>query len=269
MVRQISASGAARRCHILLELLDHVDPLVTPLVIDEIGVTADREALGKLLTIADGDLPTGGGQYLRIKAIEALGRIQAPESASTLKRLADAKKVFGWLQPQELRIAALQALEKLDPDWVREYLPKSGIDREDFTLAPLDIPVASKFVRQRRHTRVRLKKTVRAVCTNLKEGCSMEIKTASLTGGIATLSRHLTPGTQVQLRLQVGMRNLQATALMRDSRAQDMAFEIVDMNLDERGKYRRMLAGNLSPNSNLQDAADAELIAPARVANSR
>ena len=30
IVRQISASGAARRCHILLELLDHVDPLVTP-----------------------------------------------------------------------------------------------------------------------------------------------------------------------------------------------------------------------------------------------
>src|SRR6267154_2236841 len=34
IVRQISASGAVRRCHILLELLDHVDPLVTPLVID-------------------------------------------------------------------------------------------------------------------------------------------------------------------------------------------------------------------------------------------
>src|SRR5437899_3088820 len=71
IVRQISASGAPRRCHILLELLDHVDPLVTPLVIDEIGVTADREALGKLLTIADGDLPTGGGPYLRVKAIDA------------------------------------------------------------------------------------------------------------------------------------------------------------------------------------------------------
>jgi hypothetical protein len=77
IVRQISASGAVRRCHILLELLDHVDPLVTPLVIDEIGVTADREALGRLLTIADGDLPPGGGPYLRVKAIEALGRIQA------------------------------------------------------------------------------------------------------------------------------------------------------------------------------------------------
>jgi hypothetical protein len=97
----------------------------------------------------------------------------------------------------------------------------------------------------------------------------MEIKTASLTGGVATLSRHLTPGTQVQLKLQIGMRNLQATALMRDSRAQDMAFEIVDMNLDERGKYRRMLAGNLSPNSISQDPTDAELIAPTRVAISR
>jgi hypothetical protein len=248
IVRQISASGAARRCHILLELLDHVDPLVTPLVIDEIGVTSDREALGKLLTIADGDLPPGGGPYLRVKAIEALGRIQAPESASTLKRLVEAKKVFGWVQPLELRIAALQALERLEPDWVRGYLPTSGIDKEDLTLAPLEIPAASKFVRHRRHTRVRLRKTVRAICTNLKEGCSMEIKTASLTGGVATLSRHLTPGTQVQLKLQIGMRNLQATALMRDSRAQDMAFEIVDMSLDERSKYRRMLSGNLSHN---------------------
>jgi len=270
IVRQISASGAARRCHILLELLDHVDPMAMPLVIDEIGITADREALGKLLTIADGDLPTGGGPYLRIKAVEALGRIQAPESVSSLKRLVDAKKVFGWLQPQELRIAALQALEKLDPDWVREYLPKSGIDREDFTLAPLEIPVTSKFVRQRRHARVRLRKPVRAVSTNLKENFSLEIKTASLNGGIATISRHLAPGTQVQLKLSVGMRNLQATALMRDYRAQDMAFEIVDMNLEERGKYRRMLAGNLSNGSSSQSAAEIEPIAiSARVAGSK
>jgi hypothetical protein len=270
VVRQISSSGAPRRCHILLELLDHVDPLVTPLVIDEIGVTSDREALGKLLTIADGDLPPGGGPYLRVKAIEALGRIQAPESASTLKRLVEAKKVFGWVHPQELRIAALQALERFDPDWVRDYLPKCGIDKEDLTLEPLKIPVTSKFVRQRRHTRVRLRKSVRAVCTNLKEGCSMEIKTASLTGGVATLSRHLTPGTQVQLKLQIGMRNLQATALMRDSRAQDMAFEIVDMNLDERGKYRRMLAGNLSYSSHNRGAAEGDLISvPASVGGSK
>jgi hypothetical protein len=244
VVRQISASGAPRRCHILLELLDHVDALVTPLVIDEIGVTADREGLGKLLTIADGDLPPGGGPYLRVKAIEALGRIQAPESASTLKRLVVAKKVFGWVQQQELRIAALQALEKIEPEWVREHLPTSGIDNDDFTLAPLEIPAGSKFVRQRRQKRVRLQKPIKAVSINLKENCSLEIKTASMNGGLATISRHLPPGTQVQLKLQNGIRSLQATALMRDYRAQDMAFEFVDMSLEERGKYRRLLAGS-------------------------
>ena len=241
IIRQISSSGAVGRCRILLELIDHVDPMVIPLVIDEIGVTSDREALGRLLTIADGDLPLGGGPYLRLKAIEALGRISAPESISTLQRIASARKVFGWAQPQELRIAALQALERLQPDWFREFCPKAGIDSDDLTFAPLAISADSKFVRQRRHPRVRLRKPMRAVSTNLKENCSLDIKTASLTGGVATISRHLAPGTPVQLRLQLGLRNLQAAALMRDYRAQDMAFEIVDISLEERTKYRRLL----------------------------
>jgi hypothetical protein len=253
VVRQISASGATRRCHILLELLDHVDPLIMPLVIDEMGVTADREALSRLLTIADGDLPLGGTIFLRVKAVEALGRIHAPESVTTLKRIAETKKMFGWFHPQELRIAAVQALLKLEPEWANDFLPKGGIESEDLALAPLDVPLNSKFVRQRRHTRVRLRKPVRAVSTNLKENCWLEIKTAGLSGGVATISRHVAPGTQVQLKMQLGLRSLQATALMRDYRAQDMAFEIVDMSLDERSKYRRMLAENLPRSASAQD----------------
>jgi len=263
IVRQVSASGAERRCHILLELLDHVDPLVMPLVIDEIGVAGDREALGKLLTVADGDLPVGGSEFLRVKAIEALGRIHAPETLTTLKRIVETKKMFSWSYPHELRIAAMQALEKLDPEWVREFLPKSGISEEDLLLAPLEVPAESRFVRQRRHQRVRLQKPVRAISLNLKDSCWLEIKTASLSGGLATISRHLAPGTSVQLRLQVGLRQMQATAMMRDYRAQDMAFEIVDMNLEERSKYRRLLAGHLSHTAAAKEtpAARADLAA--------
>jgi hypothetical protein len=245
IIRQISSAGAPGRCRVLLEVLDYLDPLVMPLAIDEIGVTSDREALGRLLNIADGDLPQGGANYLRVKAVEALGRIHAPEGVAALKRLVESKKMFGWTEPQELRIAALQALEKLDPAWAIAFLPKSGLDEADLALAPLELASNSKFVRQRRHTRVRLAKPVTAVSTNLKEACRLEIKTASLTGGVATISRHLAPGTPVTLRFQVGLRNLQATALMRDYRAQDMAFEIVDMGLEERGKLRRLLADNL------------------------
>ena len=246
MIRQISACGAPERCRILLNLLDHVDPLVMPLVVDEIGMTGDREALGRLLTLADGDLPVGAGQFLRVKAIEALGRLEAPESLSTLKRILESRKVFSWTHAQELRIAALQVFEKLDPDWAKEYLPISGIEHNDLGLAPLDNQRNSIFVRQRRHARVRLDRAVSAVSTNLKQNCRLEIKTASLAGGLASTNMHLAPGTQVQLRMQVGLRNLQATALMRDYRAQDMAFEIADMGLDERTKFRKLLLENMA-----------------------
>jgi len=245
IIRQIAASGAAERCRIFLKLLDHVDPMVMPLVVDEIGITGEREALGRLLTIADGDLPAEAAPYLRVKAIEALGRLDLPECIPTLRRIVETRKVFGWQYAQELRIAALQVLEKLQPEWVKEFLPKSGIDQSEMSLAPLDIPLNSKFVRQRRHTRVRLTKVVSAVSTNLKNNCKLDIKMASLTGGLATTNMHLAPGTQVQLRMQLGMRNLQATAMMRDYRAQDMSFEIVDIGLEERGRFRKLLVENL------------------------
>jgi hypothetical protein len=247
IVRQLSASGAPGRCRILLQLLDHVDPLVMPMVVDEIGVTADREALGRLLNILEGDLPAGAGPFLRVRAAEALGRIHAPESVAALKRVVEAKKTFGWAHPQELRIAALQALEKLDPAWASEFLSKSGLSKADLTLAPLEMAANSKFVRQRRHLRVRLQKPVVAFSTNLNQNCRMEIRTVSLAGGVATIDRHLPPGTPVQLKLHLGMRHLQATALLRDYRGQGMSFEIVDMSLDERGKLRRLLADNMSP----------------------
>jgi hypothetical protein len=241
IVRQLAASGAQGRCRVFLAILDHVDPLVMPLVVDEIGMTGDRDALGRMLTIADGDLPVNAAPFLRVKAIEALGRLDAAEAVSTLKRIVETRKIFGWQYPQELRIAAMQALEKLDPAWEKEFLPKSGIERDEMSLAPLQVPLNSKFVRQRRHPRVKLQKNLHAVSTNLKQNCSLEIKTASMTGGLATMNMHLAPGTQVQLKMQLGLRNLQATALMRDYRAQDMSFEIVDMSLEERGKLRKLL----------------------------
>jgi hypothetical protein len=255
VVRQLSASGAPGRCRILLKLLDHVDPLVMPMVIDEIGVAADREALGRLMNIVDGDLPAGAGQFLRVRAAEALGRIHAPESIAALKRIVETKKVFTWAHPQELRIAALQALDKLDRAWAREFLPKSGVSKADLTLAPLEMAANCKFVRQRRHTRVRLHKPVVAFSINLSQNCRMEFRTVSLAGGVATVDRHLAPGTPVQLKMQLGLRNLQATALLRDYRGQGISFEIVDMNLEERSKLRRLLANNLMPTGAEEETA--------------
>ncbi len=95
----------------------------------------------------------------------------------------------------------------------------------------------------------------------MKQNCHLDIKTASLSGGLATTDMHLAPGTQVQLRLQLGLRNLQATALMRDYRAQDMSFEIVDIGMEERTKFRKFLLENMvkgARNKETQAAAEGK-----------
>jgi hypothetical protein len=247
IVRQVAASGGAARSRILWAVLDGLDPLVMPLAVDEIGMACDREALGRLLLMADGDLPARGGSFLRVKAVEALGRLRSPAAVKLLQRILESRHRWRWANPQELRIAAAQVLAKLDPQRLADFLPHSGLSEQDLALPPLDAEPNSRWVRQRRHPRVRLTRVLPAVTTNLKENCRLEIKTVSLTGGVAKLDRHLQPGTQVQLKLGSGMRGILATALMRDYRAQDMAFEIVDMNLDERSRLRRFLVDNLPP----------------------
>ena len=60
----------------------------------------------------------------------------------------------------------------------------------------------------------------------------------------------------MQLRLQVGLRNVQATALMRDYRAQDMSFEIVDIGMEERTKFRKLLVENMVKKGNLPEGQE-------------
>jgi hypothetical protein len=242
MIRQIAASGAPERGQLILSVFDLLDPAVLSLAVDEIGMSSDRQVLGRLLCIADGDLTVSGSAFLRVKAVEALGRLECPESASVLRRIVEARQMWRWIEPQELRIAAMQALQRIDPEWSEKFLPQSGIDPQELMVAPLGCEPDSRWVRQRRYPRIRLARALPAVTTNLKDNCHFEIKSFSLSGGVATTERHLQPGTHVMLRLQGNLRGVRATAVMRDYRAQDMAFEIVDMKLEERSKLRHFLS---------------------------
>ncbi|MCL4524262.1 MAG: hypothetical protein M1451_10190, partial [Acidobacteria bacterium] len=76
-VRQISSSGAAGRGELLAHLMDWFDSLDVASAIDEIGMCGDPKAVPRLLRIASGELKPGWPAYLRIKAIEALGRLPA------------------------------------------------------------------------------------------------------------------------------------------------------------------------------------------------
>jgi hypothetical protein len=242
IVRQIAASGAAERGRLLLEMFDDFDPLIRPLAADEIGMSGEQSADMRFLRMAEGDMSKGGSEYLRLKAIEALGRLRKVAAEAALRKIAEARKAFRWAFPSELRLVAAQAMEKIDPEWVRRFVPRSGLSTAEFSIEPLDPDPNSSAIRQRRYPRLRLERPVPAMTTNLKENCNLEIAEMTLGGGVALCEQSLHPGSVVALRIQASPKSIRAQTIVRDANTQARAFEVVDIDLEERAKLRRILA---------------------------
>ncbi|HEY7825461.1 MAG TPA: hypothetical protein VIC00_01470 [Candidatus Acidoferrales bacterium] len=247
VVRQIAASAAPERGRLLLDIFDFMDAMIRPLAVDEIGLSGERGADMRLVRLAEGDIPKDATEYLRLKAIEALGRLRTSGAESVLRKIAEARKVFGWASQSELRLVATQAMEKIDPDWVKSFVPHSGLSVAEFSIEALDADPTSDAIRQRRYARLRLEQAVPATTTNLKENCRMEIPEMTLGGGIARCEQSLHPGTILSLRLNPSQKPVKAQTIVRDANTQVRAFEVVDMDLEERAKLRKLLVqlGNL------------------------
>jgi hypothetical protein len=241
VVRQLSTAGAPERGKLLTDSLEMFDVMILPLALDEIGMCADGDTASKLLRLAEGEILPQGPDYLRVKAIEALGRMRAPAAAGQLRRFVEERKTFGWVYPDEIRMAAAQALVKLDPDWIQKFLPESGLDAKVFQLAPLDAIPERDFVRHRRYRRVRLPRNVPAVVTSAKGKYSSAISVLSLDGGLLSGELQLPVGTEATLKIPAGLRSISMQAVVRFVRSHQAGFEMVGMNLEDRAKLRRLL----------------------------
>jgi hypothetical protein len=241
VVRQIASSGAPDRGRLLLQLLDFLDPLIRPLAVDEIGMSGDRSADMRLLRMAEGDLPKDATDYLRLKAIEALGRLRTAGAEAVLRKIAEARRAFRWSSPSELRLVASQAMERIDPEWVRSFVPRSGLSVAEFSIEPLDADPNSSAIRQRRYPRLRLEHAVPATTTNLKENCRMDIPELTLGGGVAICEQSLHPGSVVSMKLVNAQKTVKVQTIVRDANTQARAFEVVDVDLEERAKLRKLL----------------------------
>ncbi|MGB8540245.1 MAG: hypothetical protein WCD49_01285 [Candidatus Acidiferrales bacterium] len=241
IVRQISSSGAADRGRLLLQLFDDLDILVRPLALDEVGMSGEQLSDMRLLRLAEGDLPKHGTEYLQLKAIEALGRLRTPGAESVLRKIAEARKAFRWANATELRLVASQAMEKIDPEWVRDFIPRSGLSVAELSIEPLDADPNSPAIRQRRYPRLRLEHAVSAMTTNLKENWKLDIPEMTLSGGVAICEQSLHPGSVVGMKLNAGKKLVKAQTIVRDANTQARAFEVVDMDLEERAKLRKLL----------------------------
>jgi len=238
VVRQLSSAPSGDRARLLLTLYDSLDVLIRPLAIDEMGMSGQPSCIPKLAELVENDATPG---YIRLKAIEALGRLRASAGSEPLQRILDARQVWRWAYPSELRIAAAQALTHMDPSLAIEKIAASGIDRKDLALEPTDPDPNASVIRQRRYARLKLSRNLIAVTTNLRDNFKLSIPELNLGGGIGAGERHLAPGSLLALKFAQGVRNIKAQAIVRGARPQAMAFEFVDMDLDDRSKLRKIL----------------------------
>lgn len=241
VVRQLSIAGSPERGRLLANSLELFDEMVIPLALDEIGICGDPGTATKLLRLAEGELVPEGQEYLRVKSIEALGRMRAPAASGHLRRFVEAKKTFGWAYPEEIRTAAAQALMKLDPDWMKEFLPHSGIDPNILALAPLDAIPERDVVRHRRYRRIKLPRNVPAVITSARGKHSSAISVLSLEGGLLSGDLQLAVGTEAMLKIPAGLRSINMRTVVRFVRSHQAGFEMVGMGLEDRAKLRRLL----------------------------
>lgn len=237
-VRQLSATPAEQRARLLVALYDSLDVMIRPLAIDEMGMSGEGTCIPKLIELAQNDAIPG---FTRIKAVEAIGRLRASAASALLQHILDTRQVWRWVYPNEMRIAAAQALIRVDPSVGMEKVAASGIDRKELTLEPADPEANASVIRQRRYARLKLSRNLIAVTTNLRENFRLSIPEMNLGGGIGSGERHLAPGSLLSLKFSLGVRHIKAQAIVRGARPQAMAFEFVEMDLEERYRLRKLL----------------------------
>jgi len=96
-------------------------------------------------------------------------------------------------------------------------------------------------IRQRRYARLKLSRNLVFITTNLRENFKLNVLELNLGGGIGAGERHLAHGTLVNFKLAHGVRTIKAQALIRGARPQAMAFEFVDIDLEDRARLRKIL----------------------------
>jgi hypothetical protein len=244
-IRVLAAAGALERGALLLSIFGSLDPLAKTLVLDEIGLCGDATVSPLLMQLAESESSEPGADFLRLKAIEALGRLRAASASPLLQRIAQQKN--SWLRSSggELRIAALQALAKIDSRAAETMLPHAALSDWQVNFPALDAVPDSQWYRQRRYQRLRIDPPLPATVTSSNDSGKMEIKGLSLSGGMASCDRHILPGTLITIKINLGMRSIRLQALMRDVRTHGVGFEIISMNLEDRSRLRRLLFSHL------------------------
>jgi hypothetical protein len=158
-----------------------------------------------------------------------------------LRGIVEEKKLWGRTQHRELRVAAAQALSKIDPRYGAQVMADSGLDSGELAISPLDPAPACPWVRQRRYERVILPRTFTATLSSSWGKSVVVMREMSLGGGMGTRNDNLRVGSEANVEISLGVKKIRGQVLLRRARVNEIGFEFVSMDLDSRHRLRRVL----------------------------
>jgi hypothetical protein len=242
LLRVVAAAGAPERGALIAGVYSSFDPMLRPLAIEEIGMSGDIGLSSQLFLIAEAEGRSTLEDYLRLKAVEGLGRLRSPAGHDLLRSFVQDKR--GWRRGwhDEVRIAAFQALEKIDPKWAAREGAKFNFEPWHLIQPALDPVPDAAWYRQRKYQRIRVDRALTATATSNDAEMKLEIKNLNMGGGVGSSDRRLLPGTKVVMRIGAAIRPIRVDALMRDVRNLSFGFEILCMGLEDRSRLRKLLS---------------------------
>jgi hypothetical protein len=209
--------------------------MVVPMMIDQFGLAQEATAVPQLLEIAAGEHEVLRDQFVRIKAIEALGRMRSGDAAELLHTLAGKREGLAYAEPAGLRAAAEEALALIE-------------NRPSFkqAAAAFGAPTqaSSGYLIPRRYVRVPLESPLRAQIEGASGGL-VRVKTISLGGAYLESPPKLTVGDSLKLEVRAGLRKITFTAVVRNIGHDGTGVEFVHMREEDRERLRKFVQRHL------------------------
>lgn len=213
------------------KVLPEAHEMVAPMMLDEIGLANEKSAIPMLLKIAAGDMELLRDVFIRIKAVEALGRMRAVAAADLLRKLVREHQGLVHSEPAGLRAAAQEALALLENQPASSRLRANEEARSRSEIL---------FGRPRRYTRIELPRPLAARIDG-PLAAKAGVRTISMGGALIQSSRGLAAGEQIRVSIRAGLRQIRSTAVVRTVSPEGSGVEFLHMAPKDRERLRRVV----------------------------
>ncbi len=234
--RQPKAELRQQAANVFVSILPEAHLFVVPSMIDQIALVGESAAIPQLWAIAAGDVEQLRDIFIRIKAVEALGRLRALEAADLLRNMVRQRDGLTHAEPTGLRSAAQEALSLIEnqPGSARLRATQDAVKR-----------MSDSFPVPRRYLRFPLASPLPAKIAAPHQGVA-QVRSLALGGALLETSTPLTVGDSIRIEIKIGLRRVSSTAVVRSVGMPGYGIEFMYMKPEDRELLRRYLRKLLS-----------------------